>query len=124
MIAETVISSRAPRAKKAPLTITDYAVYRVKQLIEKRAKPSLGIRVTVKTGGCNGKTYSIEYADEERPFEEVIEQGGIKVYIDPKAIIYLIGSEMDFVEEQFKSGFTFKNPNEKSRCGCGESFNV
>jgi iron-sulfur cluster assembly protein len=126
MIAQDIgtSSSKTVRVKKAPLTITDFAITKVKELIEKRSKPSLGIRVTVKSGGCNGKTYSIEYADEERLFEEVLEQGGVKVYIDPKAIIYLIGSEMDFVEEQFKSGFTFKNPNEKSRCGCGDSFNV
>lgn len=112
------------RAKKAPISLTDNAVSRVKYLLSKRDKNSLGIRVTVKTGGCSGKTYSIEYADEERPFEEVVDQDGVRVYVDAKAIIYLIGTKMDYVEEKFKSGFAFINPNEKSRCGCGSSFNV
>lgn len=112
------------RPKKALITITDEAVSKVKDLLNNRSKPSLGIRVSVKTGGCSGKTYSIEYADEERSFEEIVEQDGIKVFIDPKAMMYLIGAEMDFIDEKFKSGFTFKNPNEKSRCGCGDSFSV
>jgi len=112
------------RLKKAPITISDSALERMKSLISQRMKKTLGIRVSVKSGGCSGKTYSIEYAEEARPFEEIVEKEGVKVFIDPKALMYVIGSEMDFVEEKFKSGFTFKNPNEKSRCGCGDSFSV
>ncbi|MDX1923633.1 MAG: iron-sulfur cluster assembly accessory protein [Rickettsiaceae bacterium] len=110
--------------KKQPITILPSASKRIKQLLAQRGSKSFGIRVGVKSGGCSGLTYTIEYADESRPFEEIISQDDIKVLVDPKAIMYLIGTEMDFVEEKFKSGFIFKNPNEKGRCGCGESFSV
>jgi iron-sulfur cluster assembly protein len=106
------------------LTITDAAIARVNALLAQRGKPSVGIKVGVKTGGCSGLSYLIEYADEKGPFDEVVEAGGIRVLIDPKAVMYLIGTQMDFVEEKLKSGFVFTNPNEKGRCGCGESFNV
>jgi len=108
----------------APITITDAAADRVKALLGGRGKPSEGVRVGVKKGGCSGLSYTIEYADDVQKFEEVVEDKGVKVIIDPKAIMYLIGSEMDFVEEKMKSGFTFKNPNEKGQCGCGESFHI
>ena len=112
------------RAKKAPLIMTQNAVERIKFLLSKRDRPSIGIRVSVKSGGCSGLTYVIEYADDLKPFEEKVSQDGVDLIVDPKAMMYLIGSEMDFVEEKFKSGFTFRNPNEKARCGCGESFTV
>jgi len=108
----------------AAIEITDAAAVRVKELLDKRGKPSAGIRVGVKKGGCSGLSYTIEYADDIKEFEEVIEDKDVTIIIDPKAIMYLIGSEMDFVEEKLKSGFTFKNPNEKGQCGCGESFHV
>lgn len=109
----------------APLvTISDAAIARINALLDKRGKPSAGIKVGVKTRGCSGLSYSIEYADEVTKFDEVVEQNGIKLIIDPKAVMFLIGTEMDYVEEQMKSGFVFKNPNEKGRCGCGESFHV
>ncbi len=111
-------------SKKTPVTITENAIERVKYLLDKRGKESVGIRVGVKSGGCSGFSYFVEYADEIRPFEEVISQAGVNLLIDPKAMMYLIGTEMDFVEEKFKSGFVFKNPNEKGKCGCGESFSV
>ena len=111
-------------SKKQPIKILPAAIDRIRHLLSKRNRESFGIRVGVKSGGCSGLSYTIEYADSARPFEEIIEHEDIKVLIDPKAIMYLLGSEMDFVEEQFKSGFIFKNPNEKSRCGCGESFSV
>ena len=111
-------------ALRAPITITDAAAERVQALLREREKPSVGIRVGVKKGGCSGLSYVIEYADDLQKFDEVVEDKGIKVIIDPKAIMYLIGTEMDYVEEKMKSGFVFVNPNEKGRCGCGESFNV
>ena len=112
-----------------PITITNAAAMRVKTLLESRGKPSAGIKVGVGTAGCSGLTYEIEYADEVGKFDEVVPYlvDGVeefKVLIDPKAVMYLIGSEMDFVEEKMKSGFVFSNPNEKGRCGCGESFHV
>lgn len=111
-------------ALKAPITITDAAASQVKALLDKRGKPSAGIRVGVKKGGCSGLSYTIEYADDVQKFEEVVNEKGVTVIIDPKAVMYLLGTEMDFVEEKMKSGFVFVNPNEKGRCGCGESFHV
>jgi len=109
-----------------PITITEAAKQRVIHLIEKRDKPAAGIRVGLRTSGCNGLSYTIEYVDEIGKFDEAISIDGsaYKVVIDPKASLFLFGTEMDFVEEKMKSGFTFRNPNEKGRCGCGKSFNV
>lgn len=107
-----------------PITITESAFQRIQQLLDQRGKPSVGIRVGVSTKGCNGLKYTIEYADDKRPFEESIEKNGITIFIDPKATLFILGSEMDFIEDKFQSGFVFRNPNEKGRCGCGESFHV
>lgn len=110
--------------KTAIIKVTDRAVEKIKALLDGRGKPSAGIRVGVKQGGCSGLSYLIEYADEQNKYEEVIEMDGVKVLIEPKAIIYLIGTTMDYVDEKVKSGFVFLNPNEKTKCGCGESFGV
>lgn len=106
------------------LSISDKALERINALLDKRGKPSAGIKVGIRTRGCSGLSYTVEYADEISKFDEVVEQGGVKLLIDPKAVMFLIGTEMDYIEEQFKSGFIFRNPNEKGRCGCGESFHV
>jgi iron-sulfur cluster assembly protein len=106
------------------IEISDRAAQQVKHLLESRGKESVGIRVGVKKGGCSGLSYTLEYADEVGKFDEVISDKGVTVLIDPKASMYLIGTTMDFVEEKLKSGFVFTNPNEKGRCGCGESFHV
>lgn len=106
------------------LTVTDNALGRIHELLEKRGKPSAGIKIGVRTRGCSGLSYTIEYADEVSKFDEVVEKDGVKILIDPKAVMFLLGTQMDYVEEQLKSGFTFTNPNEKGRCGCGESFHV
>lgn len=108
----------------APVQITDNAAQRIQALIDLRGKPTAGIKVGVRSRGCSGLSYTIEYADEVGKFDEVIEAKGVRVLIDPKAIMFLIGTEMDYVEEKLKSGFVFVNPNEKGRCGCGESFHV
>ncbi len=108
----------------APIQITNAAAERVRHLLDKRGKPSVGVRVGVKKGGCSGLSYVIEYADDVGKFDEVVEEKGVRVLIDPKAMIYLVGTTMDFIEEKMKSGFVFVNPNEKGRCGCGESFHV
>ncbi|MBV5324350.1 MAG: iron-sulfur cluster assembly accessory protein [Rhodospirillaceae bacterium] len=108
----------------APMTITDAAAERVKSMLEKRGKPSLGIRIGVRSKGCSGMSYTLEYADEKSPFDEVLEDKGVTVLIDPKATMFILGTEMDYVEEQMQAGFVFRNPNEKGRCGCGESFHV
>lgn len=114
---------------KAPIKITETAANRIQHLLESRGKPSAGIKVGVRSGGCSGLAYTIEYADEIGPFDEVIAypdsgHAKFKVLIDPKAVMYIIGTNMDYIEGKMKSGFEFINPNEKSRCGCGESFNV
>lgn len=106
------------------MTLTDAAANQVKSLLARRDKPSLGIRIGVKSGGCSGLKYFVEYADAKNQYDEVIHDRGVTIFIDPKALMYLLGTEMNYVEEEFKSGFTFTNPNEKGKCGCGSSFNV
>ncbi|MEE8188949.1 MAG: iron-sulfur cluster assembly accessory protein [Kiloniellales bacterium] len=106
------------------ITLTDAAAQRVKDLIAKSEKPVLGLRVGVNSKGCSGLSYFVEYAEEQKRFEDVIEDQGVKIFIDPTAIMFLLGSEMDYVEERFHTGFVFNNPNETGRCGCGESFHV
>jgi iron-sulfur cluster assembly protein len=106
------------------LTMTDSAADRIRALLAKRGKPSLGIRVGVRSRGCSGLTYTLEYADEKGKFDEIVEDKGVTILIDPKATMFILGTEMDFVEDKLQSGFTFRNPNEKGRCGCGESFHV
>ena len=106
------------------ITLTDLAAERALALMEKSDKPMLGLRVGVKSRGCSGMSYFVEYAEEQKKFEDVVEDKGVKIFIDPTAVMFLIGSEMDYVEEQFQTGFVFKNPNEKGRCGCGESFHI
>jgi len=106
------------------MTLSDAAADRAKSLIEKAQTPILGLRVGVKSRGCSGMSYFVEYAAERKKFEEVVEDKGVRIFIDPAATMFLIGSEMDWVEDQMQSSFVFRNPNEKGRCGCGESFHV
>ena len=106
------------------LTMTDSAADHIRALLAKRGKPSLGIRVGVRSRGCSGLTYTLEYADEKGKFDEIVEDKGVTVLIDPKATMFILGTQMDFVEDKLQSGFTFRNPNEKGRCGCGKSFHV
>jgi len=114
----------ARRPRPQAINLTAAAVERVKALLEKRNKPSVGIRIGVRTKGCSGLSYTIEYADAKGPADEVVEQDGVTVLIDPKATMFILGTEMDYVEEKLQTGFVFRNPNEKGRCGCGESFHV
>ncbi len=107
-----------------PITLTGAAVKRMVALLAERGKPGAGVRIGVRTRGCSGLSYTLEFADEMEPMDQVVEVEGISVFIDPKAALFIIGTEMDFVEEELESGFVFRNPNEKGRCGCGESFRV
>jgi iron-sulfur cluster assembly protein len=109
---------------KQIITLSDSAAKRVQELLAARTTPPLGLRIGVKTKGCNGLAYTIEYTDEQHPGDEMLIDKGVKIFIEPKAVMFVIGTEMDFVEEDLQSGFTFRNPNEKGRCGCGESFHV
>jgi len=107
---------------KQVITLSDNAANRIKEIMSNNEKNSIGVRVGVKSGGCAGMSYIMEYAKEINPTDEIIEDKGVKVFIDPSAIMYLLGTEMDYKQEQFSSTFVFKNPNETERCGCGESF--
>ena len=109
---------------KQLITLTNQAAQRIKEIMSNDEKNSLGVRVGVKSGGCAGMSYIMEYAKEINPNDEVIEDKGVKVFVDPGAIMYLLGTEMDYKKDQFSSSFIFKNPNETERCGCGESFKV
>ena len=109
---------------KQAITLTDNAASRIKDIMTKDENKSLGVRIGVKSGGCAGMSYIMEYAKEINPNDEVIEDKGVKVFIDPGAIMYLLGTEMDYKKEEFSSTFVFKNPNETERCGCGESFKI
>lgn len=115
---------RVARPRPAAMTLTSTAVQRVRELLDKRGKPSAGIRIGVRTKGCSGLSYTLEFADAPGPMDEKVEQDGVTVLIDPKAAMFIFGTEMDYVEEKLQSGFQFRNPNEKGRCGCGESFHV
>lgn len=110
--------------RTAPLNVTKAALARLQILLDQRGKVSAGIRISIRTKGCSGLSYALEYADEKNSFDEIIEVSGITLMIDPKAIMFILGTEMDYVEEQMHSGFVFNNPNEKGRCGCGKSFHV
>ena len=115
---------RPRRPRPQLMTVTPAAAERVRDMIDRRGKPTAGVRIGVRTKGCSGLSYTLEFADSQQPMDEVVETEGVKLLIDPKASLFLIGTEMDYEEEKLKSGFVFKNPNEKGRCGCGESFHV
>ena len=109
---------------KQVITLSDRAARRVKEIIAQAKEPIVGVRVGVASGGCAGMSYVMEYAKKSNPNDEVIEDKGVKVLIDPSAVIYLLGTEMDYKKEELSSTFVFKNPNEAERCGCGESFKI
>jgi iron-sulfur cluster assembly protein len=111
-------------AQKQAMTVTEAAATRIQALLAQRGRPALGVRVGVRARGCSGLSYTLEYADERGKFDEVVEDKGVTILVDPKAIMFILGTEMDYVEEKLQSGFVFRNPNEKGRCGCGESFHV
>jgi len=109
---------------KQIISLSDNAAERIKEIMSKAEKDSVGVRVGVKSGGCAGMSYIMEYTKKISPNDEVIEDKGVKLFVDPGAIIYLLGTEMDYKKSEFSSSFVFKNPNETERCGCGESFKV
>jgi iron-sulfur cluster assembly protein len=110
--------------RTAPITLTDSAFQRVKDLLANRGKPSVGIRIGIRTKGCSGLSYALEYADEQNPLDEIVTIEDVTILIDPKAVMFILGTELDFVDEKMQSGFVFRNPNEKGTCGCGKSFHV
>ena len=108
----------------AIIKLSDNAATRIKEIMSGAEKNAKGVRVSVKSGGCAGMSYVMEYSKEINPNDEIIEDKGVKVFIDPAAVMYLLGTEMDYKKEDFSSTFVFNNPNETERCGCGESFKI
>ena len=112
------------RARPAPLTLTPSAQARIAELMRKAPDNSVGVKLSTPRRGCSGLAYSVDYVTEAKPFDEKIETSGGVLYIDGGSILYLVGSTMDWVEDDFAAGFVFINPNAKGECGCGESFTV
>ena len=106
------------------IKLSDNAASRIKEIMSNAEKESIGVRVSVKSGGCAGMSYVMEYTKAINPSDEVIEDKGVKVYVDASAVMYLLGTEMDYKKEEFSSSFVLNNPNETERCGCGESFKI
>ena len=106
------------------IKLSQNAAQRIKEIMSKAEDKTIGVRIGVKSGGCAGMSYVMEYSKELNPTDEVIEDKGVKVFIDPAAVMYLLGTEMDYKKEEFSSSFVFNNPNETERCGCGESFKI
>ena len=109
------------RPRPQVVSLTDAAAERIKYVMANATKPVVGVRVGVKNGGCAGMTYTMEYAESAAKFDEVVEDKGVRLLIDPKAVLFLLGTEMDYKTEKLSSQFVFKNPNQTSACGCGES---
>ena len=106
------------------IKLSENAASRIKEIMANSEKNSLGVRVSVKSGGCAGMAYVMEYAKEKNPNDEIIEDKGVRVFVDSAAIMYLLGTEMDYKKDELSSSFVFNNPNETERCGCGESFKI
>ena len=106
------------------IKLSQNAAERIKEIMSNAEDATIGVRVGVKSGGCAGMSYVMEYSKEANPNDEVIEDKGVKVFIDSAAVMYLLGTEMDYKKEEFSSSFVFNNPNETERCGCGESFKI
>ena len=111
----------ARRPSPKVMTLTEAAAERVREIMNRSERPVMGLRVGVKNGGCAGMEYTMEWADRQEKLDEVVEDKGVRIFIDPKAVLFLLGTEMDYRVEKLKSGFVFNNPNQTSACGCGES---
>tara|TARA_R110002073_G_scaffold91169_1_gene214720 strand:+ start:6049 stop:6465 length:417 start_codon:yes stop_codon:yes gene_type:complete len=112
------------RERPKAVTLTDRAADRVKAIMANAKEDFVGVRIGVETGGCAGMAYTMDYAEDIAPLDEIVEDKGVRILIDPKAILFLIGTEMDWEQDTFTSGFKFKNPNAVDACGCGESFTI
>ena len=121
---ETVATPRARRPRPKVVTLSDSAAVRVKEIMAKAEKPYAGLRVGVKNGGCAGQEYVLEYAETAGPLDEVVEDKDVTILIDPKAVLFLIGTTIDYEVSRLSSKFVFRNPNETDACGCGESVTI
>jgi iron-sulfur cluster assembly protein len=121
MTATTTTNTRTRRERRKVVQLTDAAAVRIRDILEKSQGRYVGVRVGVKNGGCAGMSYTMDYAEEQGPLDEVIEEKGVRILIDPKAVMFLIGTEMDFKRDKLAERFVFSNPNQTEACGCGES---
>ena len=121
---EPTVATRPRRPRPKVVTLTDAAAARVKEIMDKADKPYVGLRVGVKNGGCAGQEYVFEYAETKGPIDEVVEDKGVTILIEPKAVLFLIGTEIDYEVSKLSSKFVFHNPNETDACGCGESVTI
>ncbi len=119
-----IITPRPRRPRPKVVTLTDAAAARVKEIMARADKPYVALRVGVKNGGCAGSEYTIEYAETADPLDEVVEDHGVTILIEPKAVLFLIGAEIDYEVSRLSSRFVFRNPNETDACGCGESVTI
>jgi len=117
-------SPRPRRPRPKVVTLTDAAAERVRDILSRADQPYAGLRVGVKNGGCAGQEYIVEYADAQHPLDEVVEDKGVRILIEPKAVMFLLGSEVDYVETPLSAKFVFNNPNQTDACGCGESVTI
>ncbi len=113
-----------PRPRPQVMRLTDAAASRIKSMLSNTDRPIAGVRVGVKNGGCAGMSYTMEYAERADPSDEIVEDKGVRLFVDPKAVLFLLGTEMDFKIDKLASGFVFNNPNQTSACGCGESVSL
>ena len=120
----TTTTTRPRRERPKAMKLSDAAAARIRDIMEKAEGKYQGIRVGVVNGGCAGMSYTMDYAEAAQPLEEVVEDKGVKIFIDPKAILFLIGTEMDFVRDKLAARFVFNNPNQTAACGCGESVSI
>ncbi|HWY14963.1 MAG TPA: iron-sulfur cluster assembly accessory protein [Rhizomicrobium sp.] len=112
---------RARRERPKPIRLSDAAAARIRAIMEQAEGRYAGVRVGVTNGGCAGMSYTMDYAEVAGPLDEVVEDHGVRIFIDPKAIMFLVGTEMDFVRDKLAARFVFNNPNQTAACGCGES---
>ena len=121
---EAAVQPRARRPRPKVVTLSDAAAARVREIMDRAEQPYAGLRVGVKNGGCAGQEYVLEYATAADPLDEVVEDKGVKILIEPKAVLFLIGTEVDYEVTRLASKFVFRNPNETDACGCGESVTI
>ncbi|PXA85963.1 FeS assembly scaffold SufA [Caulobacter sp. D4A] len=121
---ETAVTARPRRPRPKVVTLTEAAAARVKEIMDRADQPYAGLRVGVKNGGCAGQEYVFEYAKEKGPIDEVVEDKGVTILIEPKAVLFLIGTQIDYEVTKLSSKFVFHNPNETDACGCGESVTI
>jgi iron-sulfur cluster assembly protein len=123
-VPEPIITLRPRRPRPKVVSLTDRAAERVREIMDRAEQPYAGLRVGVKNGGCAGQEYILEYAETAAALDEVVEDKGVRILIDPKAVLFLIGSEIDYETTRLSSKFVFRNPNETDACGCGESVTI